>query len=257
MKVTILGCGPSWGVPKIGGGWGDCDPGNPRNRRRRAGIVIEEAGTTILIDTPPDLREALLATGIARLEAVIFTHAHADHLHGIDDLRIPCVLLGRSIPAYGDAATLAEIQARFGYAISGSYHPGKNGYEFRAIIEPHEVSDHFTAAGMPITAFQQDHGRKTSLGLRVGRFGYSTDVVALDEAAFAALNGVEVWMVDCMRRRPHPTHSHLEQTLHWIARVGPKRAILTHMDESMDYATLCRELPPGVEPAYDGMTIEL
>jgi phosphoribosyl 1,2-cyclic phosphate phosphodiesterase len=257
MKVTVLGCGPSWGVPKIGGGWGACDPANPRNSRRRAGIAVEEGDTTILVDTPPDLREALLATGIARIDAVIFTHAHADHLHGLDDLRIPCMLLGRSIPAYSDAPTLAEIRTRFGYAFAGSYHPGKDGYEFRAILEPHEVGESFAAAGVAVTAYRQDHGRKHSLGLRIGPFAYSTDVTALDEAGFQALDGVDVWIVDCMRREPHPTHSHLEQTLRWIAEVRPKRAILFHMDESLDYDGLRQELPPHVEPAYDGMVIEL
>jgi phosphoribosyl 1,2-cyclic phosphate phosphodiesterase len=257
VKVTVLGCGPSWGVPKVGGDWGQCDPANPRNRRRRAGIVVEEAGAAVLVDTPPDLREALLQCGIAHIDAVIFTHAHADHLHGIDDLRVPCVLLGRSIPAFGDAATLVEIGERFAYAYAGSYHPGKAGYEFRAILEPHEVTGQFTAAGLAVTSFHQAHGRLPSLGLRFGKFAYSTDAAALDEAAFAALEGVEVWMVDCMRRAPHPTHSHLAQTLAWIDRVGPARAILTHMDESLDYDTLRRELPKDVEPAYDGMTIEL
>ncbi|HEX4113686.1 MAG TPA: MBL fold metallo-hydrolase [Stellaceae bacterium] len=257
MKVTVLGCGASWGVPKIGGDWGQCDPANPRNRRRRAGIAVEEAGTTILVDAAPDLREALLACDIGRIDAVIFTHAHADHLHGIDDLRIPSWTLGRPIPAFGDAKTIATIRHRFGYTVEGIRDPNASGYYYQPLLEPHEVAGNFTAAGVRVTVFEQAHGRTPSLGLRFGSFAYSTDVVGLDDAAFAALAGVEVWIVDCMRRTKLPTHSHLAQSLAWIERVGPKRAFLTHMDETMDYEALKRELPPPVEPAYDGMVIDV
>lgn len=257
MRVTILGCGPSWGVPRIDGDWGKCDPSNSKNRRRRAGLVVQEGGATVLIDTPPDLREALLACAITRIDAVIFTHAHADHIHGLDDLRVPSWRLGRPIPAFGDARTFATIRERFGYAIEGVRNPNASGYYYQPILEPHETRAQFVAADLAVTAFQQTHGRTPSLGLRLGDFAYSTDVHALDEAAFAALGGVALWIIDCLRREPHPTHSHLAQTLGWIERVRPRHAILTHMDESLDYETLRRELPPGVEPAYDGMTIEL
>jgi phosphoribosyl 1,2-cyclic phosphate phosphodiesterase len=257
MKVTVLGCGASWGVPKIGGDWGQCDPANSKNRRRRAGIAVEEAGATILVDAAPDLREALLSCNIKRIDAVIFTHAHADHLHGIDDLRVPSWIFGRPIPAFGDAKTMATIRQRFGYTVEGIRDPNASGYYYQPLLEPHEITGAFTAAGVAVTVFEQTHGRTPSLGLRFGKFAYSTDVVGLDDAAFAALAGVEVWVVDCMRRTPLPTHSHLAQTLAWIERVGPKRAFLTHMDETMDYAALRGELPPRVEPAYDGMVIEV
>jgi phosphoribosyl 1,2-cyclic phosphate phosphodiesterase len=257
MRVTVLGCGPSWGVPRIGGDWGRCDPTNPKNRRRRAAIAVSEGDTTVLVDTPPDLRDSLLSCEINKIEAVIYTHAHADHLHGIDDLRVPSWLLGRPIPAYGSPATFATIRQRFGYATEGVRDPNASGYYYQPIMAGHEIDGAFTAAGLAVRSFVQAHGRTPSLGLRFGRFAYSTDVFALDEAAFVALAGVEVWIVDCLRREPHVTHSHLAQSLAWIERVGAKRGILTHMDESLDYDTLCRELPRHVEPAYDGMVIEV
>ena len=258
MKVTVLGCGPSWGVPRVDGDWGRCDPANPKNRRRRAGIVVEDGGAAVLVDTPPDLREALLSCNIKRIDAVIFTHAHADHIHGVDDLRIPSWNLGRPVPAYGTAKTFADLHARFDYTIDGIRAPNASGYYYQPMIAPHEIAGNFEAAGIPVAVFEQIHGRVPSLGLRFGRFAYSTDVKELNEAAFAALDGVEVWIVDCLRRAEgHPTHSWLARSLGWIERVGPKRAFLTHMDESLDYDTLRRELPAGVEPAYDGMTIEI
>ena len=257
MKVTVLGCGPSAGVPTIGQIWGKCDPSNPKNRRRRAAIAVEDRGATILVDTPPDLREGLLACDIGRIDAVIFTHAHADHIHGIDDLRVPSWSLKRPIPAYGSVKTFATLHERFGYTIDGVKQANASGYYYQPIIEPHPGGSHFIAAGVPVTTFEQTHGRTASLGLRFGAFAYSTDVFALDAAAFAALEGVEVWMVDCLRREPHVTHSHLPQTLAWIERVGARHAILTHMDDSLDYETLRRELPPNVEPAFDGMIFEV
>ena len=257
MRVTILGCGPSWGVPRIGGDWGQCDPANPRNRRRRAGLLVEENGATLLIDTPPDLREALIACDVKRIDAVIFTHAHADHIHGIDDLRVPSWTLGRPIPAFGSAATFKSLRERFNYTIEGVRDPKASGYYYQPLLEAHEVDGDFTAAGIAVRSFRQTHGRTASLGLRIGPLGYCTDVKALDEAAFAALAGVELFIVDCLRREKHPTHSHLAQSLAWIARVGPRRAVLTHMDESFDYAALAAELSAGIEPAYDGMVMEL
>jgi phosphoribosyl 1,2-cyclic phosphate phosphodiesterase len=256
MRVTMLGCGPSWGVPRIGGEWGACDPANPRNRRRRVSVLVEEAGATLLLDTSPDLREQLLDAGVTRIDAVLFTHAHADHLHGIDDLRSVNWLMGSGIPVFSSAQTLAEINTRFGYVFD-AVKPGRQSIYYKPVLEPNVVDGPFTAAGVAIMPFVQDHGFSQTLGFRIGGFAYSTDVVELDEAAFAALRGTEVWIVDCIRRKPHVTHAHLEKTLGWIARVKPRRAVLTHMDESLDYATLRRELPPEVEPGYDGLVIEL
>jgi phosphoribosyl 1,2-cyclic phosphate phosphodiesterase len=256
MRVTMLGCGPSWGVPRIGGEWGACDPGEPRNRRRRVSVLVEEGGSVLLIDTSPDLREQLLDAGVRRIDAVLFTHAHADHLHGIDDLRSVNWLMQGGIPIFASAQTLADINRRFGYVFD-PVRPDRQAVYYKPVLEPHAVDGPFAAAGVAVMPFLQDHGFSKTLGFRIGGFAYSTDVVELDEAAFAALRGVELWIFDCIRRRAHVTHAHLAKTLGWIERVRPKRAVLTHMDESLDYATLCRELPPGVEPGYDGLVVEL
>jgi phosphoribosyl 1,2-cyclic phosphate phosphodiesterase len=253
MKITILGCGASWGVPAIGPDWGRCDPTDRRNRRRRCSLLVERGGTTLLIDMAPDLREQMLDAGIARLDAVLLTHAHADHLHGIDDIRIINKLIKKPLPFYASPQALEEVQQRFGYALLPA--PEKPLYRPALLGTP--IEGPFTAAGIAVVPFAQDHGYSMSLGFRIGPFAYSTDVTALDEAAFAVLAGIKLWVVDCMRREPHPTHSHLAKTLAWIERVRPSRAILTHMDQSLDYRELSAELPAGVEPAYDGLTIEL
>jgi len=254
MKITMLGCGISTGVPTIGPDWGRCDPADRRNRRRRASVLIESRGKIVLIDMSPDLREQLLDAGVARIDAILLTHAHADHLHGIDDLRAINRLMKRAIPLYATAGTLAEIGRRFGYALK-PVPPGE--HFFKPTLAPHEIAGPFEAAGLPVVPFAQDHGFSTTLGFRIGGFGYSTDVTELGENAFQALAGIDVWFVDCLRREPHPTHSHLAKTLAWIARVGPRRAVLTHMDQSLDYRELAAELPAGVEPGQDGLVIDL
>jgi phosphoribosyl 1,2-cyclic phosphate phosphodiesterase len=254
MKATLLGCGASWGVPAIGPDWGRCDPADPRNRRRRCSLLVEGREQKLLIDTSPDLREQLLDADVARLDAVLLTHAHADHLHGIDDLRIVNRLIGKPLPLYASTETLVEVERRFGYVLLPPV-PGRPLYRPALIRQP--IDGPFIAAGMPVVPFVQNHGYSTSLGFRIGPIGYSTDVAQLDDEAFAVLAGVELWIVDCMRRAPHPTHSHVAQTLAWIERVQPRRAVQTHMDQSLDYRELMAELPAGVEPGYDGLAIEL
>jgi phosphoribosyl 1,2-cyclic phosphate phosphodiesterase len=254
MRVTILGCGPSTGIPMIGGDWGRCDPGDRRNRRRRVSVLVQIGSTTILIDTSPDLREQLLDAGVSRVDAVLLTHAHADHLHGIDDMRSVNRLMQSAIPLYADAQTLAEVGRRFGYVLRPIEEPGRY---YKPVLVPHEIMGSFELQGIPILTFVQDHGFSTTLGIRIGGMAYSTDVVDLDDKAFAAIAGIELWIVDCLRREPHPTHSHLAKTLSWIARVHPRRAVLTHMDQNLDYRELSAELPSGVEPGQDGLVIEL
>ncbi|MBV8792782.1 MAG: MBL fold metallo-hydrolase [Pseudolabrys sp.] len=254
MRVTVLGCGASTGVPAIGPDWGRCDPTDRRNRRRRVSALVEIGDVVILIDTSPDLREQLIDARVSRLDAVIVTHAHADHLHGIDDLRSINRLMNSPVPLYADGKTLAEIRSRFGYVFDPVTEPRRY---YKPTLAPHEIVGPFEIQGIPIAPFAQDHGFSTTLGLRIGGFAYSTDVTELDEAAFAAVEGIELWIVDCLRREPHPTHSHLAKTLSWIARVRPRRSVLTHMDQSLDYHELSAELPSGVEPGQDGLVVEL
>ena len=254
MRIRILGCGGSGGVPLVGGVWGNCDPRETKNRRRRASILIEDGATTILVDTSPDLREQLLDAGTTHLDAVLFTHAHADHLHGIDDLRAMNRLMRGPIPVHADQKTLDKIGERFAYVFSPLE---RDAGFYKPTLTPNVIDGRFAIAGIEIVPFEQDHGFSTTLGFRIGSMAYSTDVVGLGEPAFDVLAGIDLWIVDCLRREPHPTHSHLARTLDWIARVKPRRAVLTHMDVPLDYATLRRELPAGVEPGYDGLTIEL
>jgi len=254
MKITMLGCGPSMGVPAIGPDWGACDPADPRNRRRRASLLIECRGKVILIDASPDLREQLLDAKVRHIDAVIFTHAHADHLHGIDDLRAINRLMQKPIALYADAQTMAEIEQRFAYVLKPAS-PG--GFFYKPTLTPHLIDGPFRAVGIPVIPFAQDHGFGTTLGLRIGGFAYSTDVTELDDNAFAALAGIETWIVDCLRYEPHATHSHLAKTLGWIERVKPRRAVLTHLDRPLDYRELAARLPAGVEPGQDGLIIEI
>ena len=254
MRVTVLGCGASTGVPVIGGNWGRCDPNDPRNRRRRVSVLVEIGATVILIDTSPDLREQLLDARVTWINAVVMTHAHADHLHGIDDLRSVNRLMRSPIPLYADAQTLGEIANRFGYVFKPVDEPRRF---YKPTLVPHEIVGPFEIDGISVLPFVQDHGYSATLGLRIGGFAYSTDVTELDDNAFGALEDVDLWIVDCLRRDPHPTHSHLAKTLSWITRARPRRAVLTHMDQSLDYCELSAELPSGVEPGYDGLVIEL
>lgn len=255
LKVTVLGCGSSGGVPRIGGDWGVCDPSEPRNRRRRCSLLVERGETKVLIDTAPEIRDQLIDAGVGTLHGVLYTHAHADQAHGIDDLRVVALNMGRQVDVYGDEATLATLTQRFDYCF---VRPKNSDYP--PVLTAHTITGPVTidGPGGPITAipFLQGHGRIHSLGFRIGPVAYSPDVVELPEAAFEALDGTDCWIVDALRYRPHPTHAHLEKTLEWIARVRPARAVLTNMHLDLDYATLKAELPADVEPAYDGMTLE-
>jgi phosphoribosyl 1,2-cyclic phosphate phosphodiesterase len=268
LNATILGCGSSGGVPRIGGPggagyWGACDPHNPKNRRRRCSLLVQRRSptgeTAILVDTSPDMKDQLIDARASRLDAVLLTHDHADQLHGLDDLRQVAMNMRRRVDVWTDAQTFTGVLARFGYCFVQP-----EGSDYPPILNAHTISEPFKpfalrgeGGDIPILAFPQQHGRIRSLGFRFGALAYSPDVDGLDEAAFTTLEGVEIWIVDALRYTPHPSHSHLARTLEWIARVKPKRAILTNMHVDLDFERLRAELPPGVEPAFDGMVISL
>lgn len=257
MRVTVLGCGSSGGVPLIGCTCKVCTSGNPKNRRLRVSLFIGIDGRNILIDTSPDLRQQALTFGIRRVDAVLYTHDHADHTHGLDDLRSFNYLGGHSIPLHGDAKTMGTITSRFAYA----FLPKPENVWYRPSLEaralPNAPVHAFDVLGVPIIMFEQLHGTVKTVGYRIGDFAYSTDVKDLPPSAFEALAGVKVWVVDCLRYRESTGHSTLEKTLGWIGQVKPGLAVLTHMAHDFDYDDLSKELPAGVVPGYDGMVIAM
>lgn len=262
LEITVLGCGSSGGVPRADGDWGVCDPAEPKNTRSRCSLLVRRRAegpgeeTTVLVDTSPDLRLQTAAARVRRLDAVLLSHDHADQTHGIDDVRAFFIRQRARIPCLMDPPTRASMMRRFGYIFES-----EAGYP--AICSAQDLPAHGPtwmidgpSGSIPVSTFDQDHGGMLSVGFRFGGVAYSSDVVGLDEAAFAALEGVDVWIVDALRWRPHPTHAHVERTLEWIARVRPKRAILTNLHIDLDYNDLAARLPEGVEPAYDGMVLE-
>ena len=257
MKIIILGCGSSTGVPEIGCQCKVCTSEDPRNIRSRVSVLIEVDGKNILIDSSPDLRLQSLRNGISHLDAVLYTHDHADHTSGLDDLRAFNKIADRSLDIYSDAKTIDTIGKRFEYALK----PKTENIWFRPSLTPHIIPDEkthdFIVQGIKIKSFQQIHGRVTTLGYRIGNFAYSTDCNEMPETALEALQGTEIWVVDCLRYSESYTHSNLKLTLSWIDRVKPKMAILTHMAHDFDYSALSQELPAGVYPAYDGMVLQL
>jgi phosphoribosyl 1,2-cyclic phosphate phosphodiesterase len=258
LEFTILGSGSSGGVPRADGEWGVCDPANPKNFRTRCSMLVRRLGegaqTTVLVDASPELRLQTAKAGVKRVDAVVLTHDHADQVHGLDDVRAFYLRQQAKIPCWMDAATDRTMMRRFGYIFEG-----EGGYP--AICERQAIPPHGEAwqvdgpsGAIPIRTFDQDHGGIRSVGYRFGGVAYSSDVVGLDDGAFEALAGLDVWIVDALRRRPHPTHAHLDLALEWIERVRPKRAILTNMHIDLDYEQLRAELPSGVEPGYDGLS---
>lgn len=257
MKIRVLGCGSSGGVPLIGCQCPVCQSSHPRNKRSRVSIVVEEGASRVLVDAPPDLRQQFLTAGLATVDAAIITHSHADHTHGIDDLRTINFNKKGPLDVWATADCLAEMQERFGYA----FQPAHATYSWYAPVLVQRMvaaGERLTIGDLAIDTFEQGHGeeRGYTLGLRFGRFAYSTDAKTLSEEAFAALEGVDTWLVDCLTEKPNFGHSHLEQTLAWIERVKPRRAILTHMNHTVDYESWTARMPAGVELAYDGLEID-
>lgn len=257
MRITVLGCGSSVGVPVIGNKWGRCDPTNRKNRRRRCSILVEHDGFVLLVDASPDLREQLLDANITRLDAVLFTHGHADHTHGLDDLRPMYWELGGVLDVYGDHETLSEITSRFDYLFNKA--PKSPPY-FRPPLVAHELSlEPFQLGGLRIQPVRQNHGVSgESLGFIFNeRFAYSTDVAFMSDDELTRLAGLDLWIVDCLREGESKAHSHLPRTLSWIEKTRPAQSYLTHMTNDLDYAETLAKLPDGVEPAYDGLMIDL
>lgn len=260
LRFTILGCGSSGGVPRLGGLWGDCDPHNPKNRRRRCSMLVERIDdggiTRVLVDTSPDMRQQLLDAGVGDLDAVIYTHGHADHVHGIDDLRMIVFNKRARLPVWADGPTQERLYAGFGYAFVQP-----EGSPYPPILNMHTIDGDVVidGAGGAITfqPFEVDHGAIDALGFRINSLAYVPDVIDIDDNGWAALKDLDIWIVDALRRTPHPTHAHLDLALEWIERAAPKRAVLTNMHIDLDYQTVLDETPDHVVPAFDGMQLSL
>lgn len=261
LELTILGCGSSGGVPRGDGDWGACDPSDPKNRRSRCSLLLRrkahvdsEVETTVIVDTSPDLRLQALAAKVRRVDAVLFTHDHADQTHGIDDLRVFAMRERRRVPCWMDAPTLERLSERFGYIFLGGlgYPPICEALRLPADGEVWSIDG--PSGPVPVTTFEQAHGPISSVGYRFGPVAYSSDVSDLSETAKEALEGLELWIVDALRWTPHPTHADVGRTLGWIRELQPRKAVLTNLHIDLDYRELARQLPSGVEPAFDGWT---
>lgn len=255
MKVTLLGTGTSGGVPRVGNDWGECDPEEPRNRRSRVSILVEtDEGANILVDTSPDLRTQLLTNDIDRIDAIIWTHDHADHAHGIDDVRPMHHRQRMAIPGYGRRYTLDNLYRRFDYVFAG-------GHGYPPIVEARELADSEAIYDCLVRSVDQPHGPVLSTGLRFDGAGaslvYATDLSEITDAMVALYSDCDLLIVDCLRESPHPTHAHLDMSLDLARQCHARRVILTHMDKSLDYRSLNERLPDYVEPGYDGFTIGL
>ena len=262
LQITILGCGSSGGVPRVGGDWGACDPSNPKNRRRRCSILVEridgDQRTVVLVDTSPDLREQLLATGTTRLDGILITHAHADHVHGIDDVRPLVIKMKRRIPAFMDEPTDAIVRDRFDYIFETP--PGS---QYPPLLDAHPLvpgkTCTVTGPGGAIEAlpFRLEHGDMDALGFRFGDVAYTPDLNAIPDESLDALRGLDIWIIDALRYTPHPSHLTVAEALGLIRELKPKRAILTNLHTDLDYERLKAEVPPGVDLAFDGMKISV
>jgi len=258
LTFTILGCGSSGGVPRIGGHWGDCDPDNPKNTRTRCSMLViresDDGATRVLIDTSPDLRAQLLDAGVSELDAVVYTHSHADHVHGLDDLRQVVFNMRQRLPVWADGATQDALLSRFGYAFVQP-----EGSSYPPILDLHTIRGDVSITGkggtITLTPFEVEHGAIDSLGFRIDDLAYLPDVSDIKGEAWATLKGLDCFVIDALRRAPHPTHAHLDKALEWLEKSAARRGVLTNMHIDLDYATVAAETPDNVTPAHDGMTI--
>ena len=252
IKATVLGCGSSGGVPLIGNIWGPCDPNEKKNYRSRVSMLVNiDNKYNVLIDTSPDLRNQMLNAHIKSIDCVLYTHAHADHVHGIDDLRAFCWQRKTPLPIYGDQSTITQITNRFEYAFNSDGRPALPTLKANII----DLGENKILDNINFKAIKQIHGKGHSIGYRFSNFAYSTDLNELPEESKKNLENLDIWVVDCVRYEPHYSHSHLEQTLNWINELKPKKAYLTHMGHWLDYNELKNKLPKNVEPGYDGLTL--
>ena len=263
IKFTLLGTGSSGGVPRVGGDWGACDPDEPKNRRTRCSALVEtwdeaapESVTTVLIDTSPDMREQLLASKVTRLDAVVFTHDHADQTHGIDDVRALAIRNRAQVKAYMDEPTSRTLVPKFNYVFNG-----ENGYpaiyDLQPFLSPYEPFRVSGAGGqIELIPLDQEHGYIRSLGFRIGNIAYCNDLNGLPNQTLDALKGLDLLMIDALRYTPHPSHAHLDQTLEWVEKLRPRKTVLTNLHIDLDYKTLLEELPDGVSPGFDGWSYE-
>lgn len=257
-RFTILGCGSSGGVPRLGGHWGACDPADPRNARRRCSMLVEretcEGVTRVLIDSSPDLRSQLLDAGVGTLDAVVYTHDHADHVHGLDDLRMIVFNIKKRLPVWADGDTQNTLYSRFGYAFVQP-----EGSPYPPILDMYTINGDITIEGaggaVTLRPFRVNHGAIDALGFRIDDLAYLPDVAEIPDESWPMLKGLDCWVLDALRRTPHPTHAHLERSLSWIERARPRRAVLTNMHIDMDYQTVADETPDHITPAHDGMVI--
>jgi phosphoribosyl 1,2-cyclic phosphate phosphodiesterase len=261
LRLTILGCGSSGGVPRIAEGWGACDPANPKNRRRRCSVLVERLGATgttaVLVDTSPDLREQLLDADVKRLDAVLLSHPHADHTHGIDDLRPLCLAMRRRLDVYMNETTSFRVTDAFAYIFQtpdGSSYP-PIAKELR-LTAGQVCRVEGPGGAIETTPFDLDHSEVIALGFRFGGLAYTPDVVRIPDASLPFLEDLDIWIIDALRYRPHPSHFSLDEALAWIDKMRPRRAILTNLHTDLDYETLRAKLPAHVTPAYDGMRVE-
>jgi phosphoribosyl 1,2-cyclic phosphate phosphodiesterase len=258
-RFTILGCGSSGGVPRLGGHWGECDPDNPKNHRRRCSLLIEQHGTEgvtrVMIDSSPDLRAQLLDAGVGTLDGVVYTHSHADHVHGIDDLRMIVFNTRKRLPVWADAPTREALLARFAYAFVQP-----EGSPYPPILDLHDIDGTVTVTGaggeIELTPFTVAHGTIDALGFRIGNVAYLPDVSDIYPDAWEQLQGLDCFILDALRRTPHPSHAHLARSLEWLERAAPVQAVLTNLHIDLDYDVLNAETPDNVRAAYDGMTLD-
>ncbi len=254
IEINILGCGSSSGVPAIGNFWGNCNSKNPKNRRLRSSILVKSSKTSLIIDATPDLRQQLLNANVKRLDAVLITHTHSDHINGVDDFRFLNVIMKKDIDLYSSQENIDQIKKKFGY-IFEKLVPEANGFYYKPCLNPNIVEGEFKIKDFNILCIKQNHGFSQSTGFRINNFAYCTDVLDFDDAEFKKLKNLDLWIVDCLRFEPHKTHAHFDKVMNWIELLKPKKTILTHMNYEVDYDHILSVVPKNCFPAFDGMKV--